>query len=343
MKIKKIFAYKSTEPVYDIEVNSKDHTFYLSEKDHVIAHNCRLINDNDLFALGGQVNSFGGTALSLGSHRVCTVNMRRIAINCPSYEDYKRRLGQKMEEAVEILHAHKELLRDLVKKGTQPFIENGWLDIDRMFSTIGILGYYEGIHDLMKQFGGEYTDYLKDILTFINAKATDLTRETDDIVANIEAIPAETMAVKLASTDAWIYGSDIIPEKIYANQFLPLWVDSTVDEKINVESYSRYLTGGGIAHISCGEKLTPKQSRHLIDMMMAASLEHTAINPVYTSCPACEHFTLGKFDVCPRCGNSEHLRWLTRTVGFFVYTDNMTSVKRTEDFEKRHYKTNIGL
>ena len=62
MKIKKIFAYKSTEPVYDIEVNSKDHTFYLSEKDNVVAHNCRLINDVDLFNLGGQVNSFGGAS-----------------------------------------------------------------------------------------------------------------------------------------------------------------------------------------------------------------------------------------------------------------------------------------
>lgn len=336
-----VAAYKSTEPVYDIEVDSKEHTFYLDTESNVIAHNCRLINDNDLFALGGQVNSFGGTALSLGSHRVCTVNMRRIAINCPSYEEYKRRLGQKMEEAVEILHAHKELLRDLVKKGTQPFIENGWLDIDRMFSTIGILGYYEGIHDLMKQFGGEYTDYLKDILTFINVKATDLTRETDDIVANIEAIPAETMAVKLASTDAWIYGSDRVSEKIYANQFLPLWVDSTVDEKINIESYSRYLTGGGIAHISCGEKLTPKQSRHLIDMMMANSLEHVAINPNFAICEN-DHYTLGRHEICPKC-NAKIIDNLTRTVGFFVKTSDMTKAKREEDFEHRHYKTNIGL
>ena len=344
MKIKKIFAYKSTEPVYDIEVNSKDHTFYLSEKDNVVAHNCRLINDVDLFNLGGQVNSFGGASLSLGSHRVCTVNMRRIAIDCPSLDEYKRRLGQKMEEVTEVLHAHKELLKDLVKKGTQPFIENGWLDIDRMFSTIGILGYYEGIHDLINQFGGTYEELLRDILLFINDKAAELTRSTADVVLNIEGIPAETMAGKLASTDAWLYGTAKVPEKIYANQLLPLWEDATVEEKCRIEGIGSVMTGGSIAHISCGEKITPKQARRLIDLMMKYGLEHVAINPVYTCDVAgCGHYTLGKFNVCPVCGNSEGIRYLTRTVGFFIFTDNMSTVKRTEDFERRHYKTHIGL
>lgn len=319
------------------------YNLYLSEGSKV-ASCCRLINDVDLFNLGGQVNSFGGASLSLGSHRVCTVNMRRIAIDCPSLDEYKRRLGQKMEEATEVLHAHKELLKDLVKKGTQPFIENGWLDIDRMFSTIGILGYYEGIHDLMKQFGGTYEDLLKDILLFINDKAAELTRSTADVVLNIEGIPAETMAGKLASTDAWLYGMEKVPEKIYANQLLPLWEDSTIEEKCRIEGIGSVMTGGSIAHVSCGEKITSKQARRLIDLMMKYGLEHVAINPVYTCDVAgCGHYTLGKFNVCPVCGNADGLRYLTRTVGFFIFTDNMSTVKRTEDFERRHYKTKIGL
>ena len=81
--------YLSEEPVYSIEVDNEEHIYYIGD---IVTENCRLINDEELFELGGQVNSFGGTSLSLGSHRVVTINMRRISLECDSYEDYKRRL-----------------------------------------------------------------------------------------------------------------------------------------------------------------------------------------------------------------------------------------------------------
>ena len=204
MKIKSIYAYKSDEPVYDIEVNTKDHTFYLdsSDKDSLRISNCRLINNNELFELGGQVNSFGGSALSLGSHRVCTVNMRRISLECSSYEDYKNRLAKRMEDAEKILVAHRSLIKDMIAKGTQPFMDNGWLDLDRMFSTIGILGYYEANEDLKERFGGN--DYLEDIVGFIDDVARALTEKYHN-VTNVEQIPAEAQAVKAAKTDHWIF------------------------------------------------------------------------------------------------------------------------------------------
>lgn len=207
LEVKNVDSYESDEPVYDIEVGSEDHIFKIKlPSGHSLrVENCRLINDNDLFALGGQVNSFGGTALSLGSHRVCTVNMRRISLECGSYEDYKERLGKRMEDAAKILRAHKKLLRDLVARGTQPFITNGWIDLDRMFSTIGIIGYCEAIEDFKKKFEDKDFDYLMDLLIFINNKAIELTKNTEDVIINIEAIPAENAAVRVASSDHWIY------------------------------------------------------------------------------------------------------------------------------------------
>ena len=207
LEVKNVDSYESDEPVYDIEVGSEDHIFKIKlPSGHSLrVENCRLINDNDLFALGGQVNSFGGTALSLGSHRVCTVNMRRISLECSSYEDYKERLGKRMEDAAKILRAHKKLLRDLVARGTQPFITNGWIDLDRMFSTIGIIGYCEAIEDFKKKFEDKDFDYLMDLLIFINNKAIELTKNTEDVIINIEAIPAENAAVRVASSDHWIY------------------------------------------------------------------------------------------------------------------------------------------
>ena len=336
----KIIAKKIIEnnnDVYDIEVNSNTHIFKMGD---VATHNCRLINDNELFELGGQVNSFGGTALSLGSHRVVTVNFRRISLETNSYEEFKQKLKDRMWDASRILRAHKKLIRDLIAKGTQPFMDNGWLDIDRMFSTIGILGYCEAIDDFKKKYDPDF-DYLQDILVFVNDVAKEITKETEDIIINIEAVPAETMAVKFASTDKWIYGEEKVPEKIYANQFVPLWEDVTIAEKCKREGYTKYLSGGGIAHISCGEKITSKQAKNLLNLMMKSNLEHCAINPCYSICEN-DHYTLGKVDVCPVC-NKPIIDQLTRTVGFFIRTSNMSAVKREEDFEKRHYKESIGL
>lgn len=207
LEVKDIDIFDSDEPVYDVEVNREDHLYKINLPSglNITTHNCcRLVNNNELFEFGGQVNSFGGTALSLGSHRVVTVNIRRCSLMAKSYEDFEERLGQKMDEAAEVLYAHKMLIKDLISRGTQPFIENGWLDLDRMFSTIGIMGYYEADQDFKKTYGED--DYLKKMIHFINNKAIDITRRYEGkIIVNVEEIPGESMGARLASTDHWIF------------------------------------------------------------------------------------------------------------------------------------------
>ena len=182
-----------------------------------VASCCRLVNDFDLFSLGGQVNSFGGSGLSLGSHRVVTINMNRIALECTSPESYMEILEKRMNDASKILLAHRALLQDLTNNGHQPFISNDWLDLKKMFSTFGLIGYYEANKNLQR-FGEK--DYLPEILKFINDKALEMTLEQKNPY-NIEQIPGESMCSKCANTDRWIFGEDKVPEAIYSNQFLP--------------------------------------------------------------------------------------------------------------------------
>lgn len=306
----------------------------------VVVHNCRLINDIDLFNLGGQVNSFGGSgsALSLGSHRVATINLRRIALECTSPEDYFKRLKYRMDEAADILIAHRALLKDLIAKGTQPFLENGWLDLNRMFSTFGLLGYYEAARDLKSSFDPD-RDFMKEIFQFIESYSFELTKERHNQF-NVEGIPAETMAVKCANDDRWLYGEANVPEKLYANQYVPLFEEGhTIWERLSLDGrYNNYLTGGNITHISMGEKLTPKQYRKIIDYAMAKGVEHFAINVSYDIC-ANDHYNLGAGDVCPECG-APIVDHLTRTVGFYTKTSNWTKVKREDDFANRDYAEN---
>ena len=331
MKLVNIKVIESTEPVYDIEVDAEDHLYNIGD---ITTHNCRLINDEELFELGGQVNSFGGAGLSLGSHRVVTINMRRISLECDSYEDYKRRLKERMDSAADILVAHRSLIKDMIARGTQPFMDSGWLDLDRMFSTFGIMGYYEASKDLEERFGKDI-DYLEDLLIFIDNYARQLTKEKKNIF-NVEEIPGESMSVKLANTDRWLFGNEKVSEPLYANQMVPLWEDVTLEEKMKREALVDKCSGGGICHYSLGEKITAKQQKKVIETALKYGCSHFALNPTYAICEH-DHYTFGKHTVCPRC-NGTIVDNLSRTVGFFVHTTHMTKAKREHDFEKRNYK-----
>jgi anaerobic ribonucleoside-triphosphate reductase len=335
--IKEVDNY-SEKDVYCFEMKNEDEP-YFTLPNGIITHNCRLINDADLFKMGGQVNSFGGSAISLGSHRVVTINLRRISLECNSFENYMEILKNRMDSSADILIAHRELMKDMVKKGTQPFSDNGWLPLNKMFSTFGLLGYYEAVKDLENSFGKD-KDYLAEILKFINDYAAELTQKRHNIF-NIEQIPAETMSAKLANIDRIIFGEEKVQEKLYANQFVPLFEQGhSLWERMDLDGrYGSFLTGGGIVHFSLGEKITSKQVRKIIDYALESHNEYFALNPVYSVCSNKEHkhTSFGKFTVCPVCGEPVE-DYITRTVGFFVKVSNMTTTKKKEDFEKRDYK-----
>ncbi len=318
------FCKKHDAPRYNIYVSSGIKA----------ASCCRLISDADLFELGGQVNSFGGTGLSLGSHRVLTINMRRIALECKDFEDYKRILGDRLNEAADVLVAHRALIKDLIDRGVQPFMSNGWIELDKMFSTFGIMGYYEAAQDLTKRFGED--DYLGKMVEFIDTRSRELSKERHNVF-NVEEIPGESMSYKLANCDRWIYGEDKVPETLYANQFVPLWENATLFEKFHEEGrLAAKLTGGGIVHYSLGEKVTPEQTKYIIERAMAEGCEHFALNTVYSICEN-DHYSFGKLTVCPKCGG-KITDALTRTVGFYTKVSDWATPKREGDFNRRNYK-----
>lgn len=347
------FGIKSIERVENKDgkaycVNIKNDEPYFTLANGIITHNCRLINDSELLEMGGQVNSFGGTSISLGSHRVCTVNLKRIAIETKNklkgtkatkeqaLETYLRILETRLDGASDILKAHKELLKDLIEMNTQEFFKLGWLDLDKMFSTFGLLGYYEADKDLKEAFGN--LDYLKEILVFIDKKAKEISKEKKMII-NIEQIPAESMMQRLAKVDRKMFGEDLVPEKLYANQFVPLFESGhSLWERMEIDGkYGSYLTGGGICHFSLGEKVTPAQAEEIIRFAVKVGSEHFALNPVYSICNGdVSHTTFGKNEMCPICG-SPIRDYLTRTIGFFTKVEDWSTLKKEEDFEKRDY------
>ena len=300
---------------------------------------CRLINDIEMLDFASQSNSLGGGgSISLGSHRVITINFQRIALECQSFEDYLNILSFRVEEAAKILKAHKLMLLKFTKEGYEPFIANGFINPKRLFSTFGLLGIYEANKTLRQRFDiPADRDITGEILEYFNTKVNDVSKQYG-IIGNIEQIPGESFAVRLAEADKAIYGFGDDYYKLYANQFCPLYEDFTLAEKIKTDGkYNMKLTGGGIVHIQIATQTTPQQSEQLIKFACAEGCEHFALNRVYSRCKKCGKVYNTKVDKCDCGAEGDDLERLTRVIGFFTPVSSWGKVRREWEFPRRRF------
>ena len=300
-----------------------------------VASCCRLINDTEMMNMAGTVNSFGGSSISLGSHRVVTVNFVRLAYECSDYQDYLNRLFDRTESAAKILKAHRVLLMKLNNMGLQPFIKNGFINLKRMFSTFGMLGVVEA-QDILKQRFNLTDDLVSDILVKYNKYCKEL-GDKYSFIWNIEEIPGESFAVRLSNADKLIYGNPYNLAPLYSNQFVPLWKEATIYEKMSADGkYNQLLTGGGIVHIQINSDVTPTQAKSIINQAVSCGCEHFALNAVYTKCLDCGTVVKDKTKHCPKCSSKNIVNY-TRVVGFFVPVSSWNKVRREWEFDRRTF------
>ena len=302
-----------------------------------IASCCRMVNSKEMMdSFAAQVNSLGGGGTaSMGSHRVVTINFQRIALEAQSMEDYYKILKQRIDDAAKILKAHKLLIFKLKDAGLQSFINNGYINPGRLFSTFGILGTYEAQRTLRQKFNiPEDVDIVKDILTYFNAESLKAGKQYN-IVVNQEQIPAESMAVRFATVDKTLFNFGDDYYKLYANQHVPLWEDKTIFERLEIAGkYDQLLTGGSIVHLNIDGDTTPQQNFKLIDHAVHCGTEHFAINKCYTICNDCGEVMKHKTDKCEKCG-STNLDYILRIIGYFVRVSAFGKVRREWEFPRR--------
>lgn len=297
---------------------------------------CRLILDEDRESLANSVSSFGSSSVSLGSHRVVTINFARLALEAKSLDDFFILMEERIHRTTQILKAHKQLLYELTKAGLQPFISNGYISLSRTFSTYGIGGIYECAKILTEkyQLNG---DILKQVLVNFN-EITKKYAKQYDLMTNCEFAPLETQAVKMADIDRMIFGKEQQPYVMYANQFVPLWEDSNIFERMEVDGkYNLLLSGGGIVHIQVAEKVSEQQARRLIDYAVKCGCQHFALNGVYTECVN-GHVHVGDSDKCVECGEPIKEKY-TRIVGFMVPVSSFSKTRREWEFPRRKFNS----
>ena len=172
-----------------------------------VASCCRLLSDSEMLGLGSGVNSFGGSQVSLGSHRVVTIDFSRCAYEAESYDDFKKIITDRVEEMTKILKAHRVLIHKLEKYGTQPWITNGFINMSHMFSTYGCAGYVEADEILKFKFNHCDFDYMKDFLVYFNQECARI-GEREKMIWNIEAVPFEGGSPKAAKANKLLFADE---------------------------------------------------------------------------------------------------------------------------------------
>lgn len=134
----------------------------------------------------------------------------------------------------------------------------------------------------------------------------------------------------------WIPKEWVFPE-LLANQFVSLWSDATIYEKMDRDGeLGKLLTGGGIVHIQVDSKLTPSQSAKLIRYAAEKGCAHFAINCIYTKCEDCNITIKGNLTKCPKCGK-EHLSHYSRIIGYFSKVEDWNPTRKLFDFPNRKF------
>ena len=310
---------------------------------------CRLtsslkdIENDKTEDLHGHFNSIGGSSISIGSVKVNTINLVRIALEAKGdFEKYKNILKQRITYSHKYLYVQRKVLKKNIKKGLLPLYTYGLLDMDRQFSTIGITGVFEAI----KLLGGIketpsgvcYNDngikMATEILNIIN-KMNEKTKKLYGYKANTEQIPSESCAIKICKKDKLIFGKDCVNTYIYGNQWIPLNQQCDVMERVRVSSLLDKECGGGVMfHINLSEPFKDEeQSWQLMNRLASMGIIYFSFIMKINVCLN-DHSFYG--EKCPIC-NGEVVDSYIKIVGYLVKTSSYKKERKTEMNERIFY------
>lgn len=294
---------------------------------------CRLRSDSN--KMKQFFNSLGSGGTKIGSHRVCTINLPRLAHNSKDFDDFMDKLQYKMKLCHDILKAHRRTLQHEIDKGLLPLYSLGFMDLNTQFSTVGIIGFYEALdilgYDLTDLNNLPQAQKVIELMNRINDEAS----FADGFMYNLEQIPGESAAVKLAQKDELVYGMEY---KMYSNQFLPLVKKVPLASRIKAQgAFDSKMSGGSVLHINLAEKIqSVDMLLTLMDYAVQAGCVYFAPNYNIQECEN-GHITVGKTGVCPDCGG-KIVENYTRVVGFYTPVSDWKEERRGKvDYESRQW------
>ena len=326
----------------------QDVNIYNAENVDALSSCCRLTSslkdiEENVEDLQGHFNSIGGSSISIGSAKVNTINLVRIALESKcNFNEYKKILKDRVDISHKYLYVQREILKKNIAKGLLPLYSHGLLDMSRQFSTIGITGVFEAIKLLggisENSLGVYYSeDGIKmatEILNIIN----DMNVSTKSLYgynANTEQIPSESCAIKICKKDKIIFGEDCIDTYIYGNQWIPLNQHCDVMERIRTSSMLDKACGGGVMlHVNLNEKFKDEeQAWKFMNTLAKKGVIYFSFIMKINVCSNDHSFYGNK---CSLCGGDTIDSYI-KIVGYLVKTSSYKKERATEMKERIFY------
>ncbi len=325
-----------------------DSNMFIDDSVSSLSNCCRLkSNVREL----GYFNSVGGTALKVGSVKVSTINLSRIALDTSSEEEYLKELEIRTLSTVRALDVVRNIIKRNVDKGLLPNFAYNLVDFEHLYNTIGFIGIYE----TMKKFGYTKTDefgnvYYTDEAARFGKQIFDTMRKVADkflednncdYLINTEQIPGETAAAKLMKKDKFFYPeANVYDLPLYGNQFIPLGIKTTLKERIRIQAmFDGFCNGGSILHANIDTPFDTFEKAYKMTCYIAdAGVTYFAFNTKIQACID-NHAFYGK--ECPTCGKPVSTEY-TRIVGFYTPISTWSSERKSEYGMRRWENINSG-
>ena len=322
----------------DHNMRWSDSNFFVSDNVGVLSNCCRLLSDTQ--KLDAFINSIGGTALSVGSCRVSTINLVRIAYESGmSKAKYLKILRDRVLLNCKALTAMRHIIQRNIEKGLLPNYTDGGVELDKQFCTIGGIGMYE-VMDLFglintdevgcKSYSDEAIEFATKILDVINDVKDNF---ECDFTFNLEMIPAENCAGVICQADNLLFEQN--KYFIYSNQWIPLMEKCTIQEKCKLGSlFDKKCGGGCIAHINIENRFPNKDAAW--DMLNYVASQGVIYFAFTTKISVCQHkHAFISENKCPVCGEPIADTY-ARVVGFYTPTSSYQNIRKQE-FDKRRW------
>lgn len=313
-----------------------DSNLFIDTTVNSLSNCCRLkSNIEDL----GYFNSIGGTALKVGSVKVSTVNLARIALDTKTEDEYIEELKKRVYINLVALDSVRYIIKRNVEKGLLPNFKYELVDFGHLYNTIGFIGIYETMKKFKyvetDEFGNTYytekaSAFGEKIFKTMREVADDFIKENNcDYQINTEQIPGESAAAKLMKKDKFFYPkSKIYDLPLYGNQFIPLGIKTTGQERIRIASeFDGYCSGGSILHYNIDAPFDSfEKAWKMVNYIADQGVTYFAFN---TKIQACENNHAFYGNICPTCGKPASTEF-TRIVGFYVPVRTYSKERKAE-------------
>ena len=306
---------------------------------------CRLRSSTD----NPYFNTFGAGSTKIGSLGVVTVSFPRAAMKAVDKADASLDPELKEQYFMENLHglfdmecminsAKRKLISKRIELGAAPLYTYGYMALSKQYSTFGIVGLNEAVeimgYDILTKEGQAFVSRVLDTINEWVLSAENQYKAPH----NVEQVPSEGSAVKLATKDKMMGYDCGVP--FYSNQFIPLVTQANMLDRIRLQGmFDAKMSGGAICHINVAEEITdPDKMVKLMEYAAKCGVVYWAVNYRIRMCE--NHHTWVGTEKCPVCGKP-YTDEITRVVGFFTNTKHWNKTRREHDWPNRQFYSSI--